>query len=118
MTRNAFAAPIQECDLIMQGGITSGVVYPPAILKIAPTYRFRSIGGTSAGAIAAAATAAAEYARTRGGFERLEQVPQDLAAGLLSLFQPSRPFKGAKSNPTSRSAGASVLTASNPSGGP
>ena len=47
-----------ECDLVMRGGITSGIVYTCAIAKLAETYRFRSIGGTSAGAIAAAATAA------------------------------------------------------------
>ena len=39
-----------QCDLVMRGGITSGIVYPRAIAKLAETYRFRSIGGTSAGA--------------------------------------------------------------------
>ena len=53
-----------ECDLVMRGGITSGIVYPRAIAKLAETYNFRSIGGTSAGAIAAAATAAANLAPT------------------------------------------------------
>ena len=38
------------------------------------TYRFRSIGGSSTGAIAAALTAAAEYDRDGGGFDRLAQV--------------------------------------------
>ena len=55
-----------ECDLVMRGGITSGIVYPRAIAKLAETYNFRSIGGTSAGAIAAAATAAAAYAARNG----------------------------------------------------
>jgi predicted patatin/cPLA2 family phospholipase len=50
----------------MRGGVTSGIIYPPAILKLAIHYRFRNIGGTSAGAIAAAATAAAEYGRAKG----------------------------------------------------
>jgi hypothetical protein len=36
----------------MKGGITSGVVYPLAIVEIAKAFRLRSIGGTSAGAIA------------------------------------------------------------------
>nr|WDS96478.1 hypothetical protein VW1_00050 [Enterobacter sp.] len=40
----------QECDLVMKGGITSGVVYPLAIVEIAKAFRLRSIGGTSAGA--------------------------------------------------------------------
>jgi hypothetical protein len=37
-----------ECDLVMRGGITSGIVYPRAIAKLAETYNFRSIGRTSA----------------------------------------------------------------------
>jgi hypothetical protein len=48
------AEPPYECDLIMKGGITSGIVYPPAISEIARDHRLRKIGGTSAGAIAAA----------------------------------------------------------------
>ena len=51
------------CDLVMKGGIASGVVYPKAIAELSHHYRFQSIGGTSAGAIAAAVTAAAEYQR-------------------------------------------------------
>ncbi|MFS2045864.1 patatin-like phospholipase family protein, partial [Stenotrophomonas geniculata] len=43
----------------MKGGITSGIVYPNAVLALAREYRFKSIGGTSAGAIAAAVAAAA-----------------------------------------------------------
>ena len=48
-----------QCDLVMRGGIASGIVYPRAIAKLAENYDFRSIGGTSVGAIAAAGTAAA-----------------------------------------------------------
>jgi len=43
------------CDIVMKGGITSGVVYPLALVELAKTYRFSNIGGTSARAIAAAA---------------------------------------------------------------
>jgi hypothetical protein len=32
------------CDLVMKGGVTSGVVYPPAIFELAQHYHFRSIG--------------------------------------------------------------------------
>lgn len=94
MPTRDYSAPDKECDLIMQGGITSGVVYPPAVLKLAPRFRFRNIGGTSAGAIAAAAAAAAELGRSKGGFTELEKVPQQLAQVLSSLFQPARPFRG------------------------
>jgi predicted acylesterase/phospholipase RssA len=85
------------CDLVMKGGITSGVVYPLAVAELAKQYRFHGIGGTSAGAIAAALTAAAEYARGRGGFEKLVTIPGDLAGGLLKKFQPDpalRPIFG------------------------
>src|SRR5262249_7813755 len=71
-----------------------GVVYPMAVLKLAPQYRFRCIGGTSAGAIAAAVTAAAGMGRARQGFEKLEAVPGQLAKDLESLFVPVAPFKG------------------------
>jgi hypothetical protein len=87
-----FADPPEECDLVMKGGITSGVVYPRAVLELArQTYRFRSIGGTSAGAIAAAVTAAAEYGRTQGGFHKLEAVVRQLGQRgfLANLFQPA-----------------------------
>jgi predicted acylesterase/phospholipase RssA len=47
----------------MKGGITSGAVYPLVIAKIAAAYDFKNVGGTSVGAVAAAATAAAEHRR-------------------------------------------------------
>ncbi|MFA5923666.1 MAG: patatin-like phospholipase family protein [Methylococcaceae bacterium] len=88
------------CDLVMKGGITSGIVYPKAIIRLSHHYRFKNIGGTSAGAIAAAVTAAAEYQRrkngSRLGFDVLENLPKELQtqlpdtgrSKLLSLFQP------------------------------
>lgn len=86
-----------ECDLVMKGGITSGIVYPPLVLKLKDTYNFRNIGGTSAGAIAAAATAAAEYGRNqtdsdgKAGFEKLDGLKEQLSKGtfLRDLFKPS-----------------------------
>jgi len=81
-----------ECDLVMQGGITSGVAYPAAVLELYKTFRFRSIGGASAGAMAAAVTAAAEYARDSGGFERLQALRKQLQEpGLIvRQFRPTR----------------------------
>jgi predicted acylesterase/phospholipase RssA len=98
LTRN-YRGDKRECDLVMKGGVTSGVIYPGAICKLAEKYRFRSIGGASAGAIAAATAAAAEYARQTGnhdhGFDKLAELPDQLgrtlASGrtrLASLFQP------------------------------
>jgi predicted acylesterase/phospholipase RssA len=83
--------PQGECDIVMKGGITSGVVYPLAVVELARKYRLRSIGGTSAGAIAAGLTAAAELRRRRGslaGFEELARLPDFLQRNLTSLFQP------------------------------
>lgn len=92
------------CDLVMKGGITSGLVYPTAAIALSKTYRFKNVGGTSAGAIAAAACAAAALgdrrkllarprhgAAARMGFEGLELVANDLASPgfIYALFQPS-----------------------------
>jgi hypothetical protein len=41
---------MKECDVVMKGGVTSGVVYPGAICEIARNYRIRGVGGASAGA--------------------------------------------------------------------
>jgi hypothetical protein len=89
------------CDIVMKGGITSGVVYPRAITTLAKRYKFKNVGGTSAGAIAAAAAAAAEYRRTtRGegnrGFDQIDKLPGFLGekpdpakrTRLFYLFQP------------------------------
>jgi predicted acylesterase/phospholipase RssA len=98
LTRADYSDPTLECDVVMKGGITSGVVYPLAVCELAKTYRFRCIGGTSAGAIAAAATAAAEYGRRNGGsgFRELAELPEWLGrmedgadrSNLFALFQP------------------------------
>lgn len=85
-----YTAAARSCDIVMKGGITSGVVYPLAVCKLAETYRFKNVGGTSAGAIAAAATAAAEYGREGDGFRKLAALPGWMGAdgNLLGLFQP------------------------------
>ena len=98
-------APVDEtppidsyCDLVLTGGVASGVVYPWAVVELARAYRFRNIGGTSVGAMAAALAAAAEYGRRTGAeapFEPLRRMPASLGETLpdgrtrmLSLFQP------------------------------
>ncbi|MGO1489312.1 MAG: hypothetical protein ACTHWA_12305 [Arachnia sp.] len=92
-----YAAPSLQCDIVMKGGITSGVIYPRAVAELAKTYRLSHVGGASAGAIAAAAAAAAELGRDSGGFEQLDRMPDELAAiggdgmsTLASFFQPTR----------------------------
>jgi len=87
------------CDLVMKGGVTSGIVYPLAVQKLSTEYWFKNIGGTSAGAIAAGVTAAAECRRRRtgdnGGFDRVAKLPSELEEHnfLLSLFRPDRSTK-------------------------
>jgi predicted acylesterase/phospholipase RssA len=94
---------LQPCDLIMKGGITSGVIYPRLISMLANRYTFKSIGGSSAGAIAAVGAAAAEYGRRHGkqdAFARLSEMPDELKrrdnghSKLFHLFQPARSLKG------------------------
>ncbi len=89
--------PERICDLVMKGGITSGVAYPLATVELARHFTFRNIGGTSVGAVAAAFAAAAEHARGRhgAGFDALESLPDwfgapgaDGRSNLINLFQP------------------------------
>ncbi len=102
----ADSADFEYCDVVMKGGITSGIVYPMAISELASRFKFKNIGGTSAGAIAAALTAAAEYRRRSGykdAFTSVAGLPAELGSNglLLKLFQPSaatrRTFKVALS---------------------
>ncbi len=86
------------CDIVMKGGITSGIVYPNVVAQLAPHWSFKNIGGTSAGAIAAAATAAAQYGKRMTGkdkFAELAEISSYLAqtdkrgeTNLHALFQP------------------------------
>lgn len=89
------------CDVVLNGGVASGVVYPWALLELAREYRFKNIGGNSVGAMAAAIAAAAEYGRCNGvenAFEALRRMPTELAVvkggktKMLRLFQPSPPL--------------------------
>jgi len=101
----------KECNLVMKGGITSGVLYPRALATLARQFTFRQIGGASVGGVAAAGVAAAEYSRqhfpneaTNQGFEGLEKMADELGATepttgrskLLSLFQPQVETKPAQ----------------------
>ena len=86
------------CDVVMEGGITSGIIYASAASELAKHYRFRNVGGSSIGAFAAAVTAAAEYSRRYGseeGFAFLAGLPDELKkqdddgrTGLRNLFMP------------------------------
>jgi hypothetical protein len=79
--------------------VTSGIIYPGAVAMIARRYSFRSIGGTSVGAIAAAGAAAAEYGRRTGrnpdAFAQIAALPKSLGeqaadghSRLFHLFTP------------------------------
>ena len=93
-----------ECDLVMKGGITSGVVYPSAVEAIAKRFVLRNLGGASAGAIAAAGAAAAQYRKNRlirageqgavldEPFAEFAQMARDLGGDgvLLGLVRPQK----------------------------
>ncbi len=91
------------CDVILKGGITSGVVYPLAVVALSKEFRFKNVGGASAGAIAAALTAAAEHGRrtlgSNAGFDALAALPtwlgesDEKGSRLFQLFQPARATK-------------------------
>lgn len=93
------ASPNLVCDLVLKGGITSGILYPPAIDEIRQRFTLSGIGGTSAGAIAAGMAAAAELRRRRGsdeGYRLLAEIP-GLIGGegkLLELFRPDAKTTG------------------------
>lgn len=88
---------LELCDLVMKGGATSGVIYPPVIAELAHKYRFENIGGTSAGAIAATMTAAGEYGRQRGHLKdfsgEMNRLSTEISRPgmLLTLFRSSAP---------------------------
>lgn len=91
---------MKDCDLIMKGGLTSGVVYPLAISELSKEYRFVNIGGTSAGAIGAVIAAAAEYRRqaspnhdSPAGFNDITKIPDELGTSLKDLFVPTPELK-------------------------
>ena len=90
MGHDEFTGEKKPCDLVMQGGGLSDVAYPLAIVELAKKHRFGSVGGTSAGALAAAIAAAGEYARETGGFQRIAAIPHDISTTLFSQFQPER----------------------------
>jgi predicted acylesterase/phospholipase RssA len=92
------SSSLKYCDIVMKGGITSGVVYPGTVAEIAKQFQLRGIGGTSAGAIAAAAAAAAEHGRLTNkpsSFQEFAKLPIFLGrknpkgvTNLFTFFQP------------------------------
>lgn len=99
-----------ECDVVMEGGITSGVVYPSFIAGLARHFQLRSIGGASVGAVAAVAAAAAQFRRNADRadpsrpdaadpFDKLEQLGhwlQTETGGKTNLFNLFQPCSGMK----------------------
>lgn len=106
-------APLLACDIVMAGGVTSGIIYPGAVAMIARHYSFQAIGGTSVGAIAAAATAAAEYGRRTksnpNAFDGLAALPDQLGSRasddrsrLFHLFTPEGGGTASEPGPDTR----------------
>jgi predicted acylesterase/phospholipase RssA len=91
----------RACSLVLEGGVTSAVVYAGLIARLARRFeRFEQLGGTSAGAVAAAFAALAERARREGhgdaAFAGIDRLPRVLSLAatpggptlLRRLFQP------------------------------
>lgn len=99
------AANDLTCDVVLKGGVTSGVVFPSFLAELSRVYKFKSLGGTSAGAIGAAGGAIAELARLKGidgAFAKLAALPEKLAerdadgrSRLLKLFEPQETTRAA-----------------------
>ena len=100
----AYDSATLECDLVLEGGVTSAVIHAGLLVELGKTHRLRSIGGTSSGAVAAVAAAVAEAVRTHrnsgNGFIVLQGFIAQLAqqnrwglTQLLRLFQPGPGLK-------------------------
>jgi predicted acylesterase/phospholipase RssA len=93
------------CDLVLEGGVTSALIYTGLIARLSQHYRLKSLGGTSSGAVAAAAGAIAQRAKLEKpgtpadplhpSFKALRDFPSRLAeidekgrTVLFRLFQP------------------------------
>lgn len=84
------------CSVVLEGGVTSAVIYASLLARLSQYYTFRQLGGASSGAVAAAAAAAAEFARqnsparSSASFALLAQFPAQLAVdpcGTTKLFK-------------------------------
>lgn len=95
------------CDLVLEGGVTSALIYTGLIARLSQHYRLKNLGGTSSGAVAAAAGAIAQRAKLsrpdtsrnhlHPAFKALRDFPKELAQTddhgrtvLFRLFQPQR----------------------------
>ncbi|MEL6427592.1 MAG: patatin-like phospholipase family protein [Planctomycetota bacterium] len=84
----------RPADLVLKGGVASGIVYPDAVRKLATKFHFVGIAGTSAGAIVASIAAAAEYRRRQTGssegYDVLATASEELMGEgrMLELFRP------------------------------
>lgn len=100
------AAELRSCDLVMEGGVTSAVIYAAMVSQLSRDHRLHALGGASSGAVAATAAAVAEAARHRSGnrnaFAKLDAFIQEMKSedahgrtGLRRLFQPAPPLRPA-----------------------
>ena len=92
--------PRRTCDIVMKGGITSGVVFPQAITALSKRFDFKNIGGLRLAPSRPQARRLRSIRRvlhqSDDGFDLLSQLPDRLGTPfekyptrLLSLFQPN-----------------------------
>ncbi len=98
--------PPERCDIVLEGGVTSAVIYAGLLATLARTRSFMSLGGTSAGAVAAAAAAIAEATRRSVPADRFDpfgelgklsaELARTDAAGRTTLFKLFQPTPAAR----------------------
>ncbi len=97
----AMADKLPPCSVVLEGGVTSAVIYTTLLASLSRDYSFCQLGGASSGAVAATAAAAAEFSRqgtagqTTDSFDLLGAFPDTLEKTdllgrtvLFRLFQP------------------------------
>lgn len=78
------------CDIVLEGGVTSALIYTGLIARLSRHYRLKRLGGTSSGAVAAAAGAIAQRARIEGLKKNF--MGQQLAVDPDAAFKALRDF--------------------------
>ena len=98
--RRSQPTPLPECDLVFKAGVAGAVVYlGAAIVELGREYRFRNLGGSSSGAIAATFAAAAEFHRQMNGADGLAAPMAGVREQLLTpgfqegIFQPAQSMR-------------------------
>jgi hypothetical protein len=93
------------CSVVLEGGVTSAVIYASLLARLSRHYAYRQLGGASSGAIAATAAAAAEFARASSPTTAATTGPAPVAAAVDPFAELGKfPRQLAKTDPLGRTA--------------